>query len=115
MNNLKEHLEFKKGDKVEWCGLLGTVEYVDYGSEYPVHVCGIPSENVLPWRENFTLCGRLFLNHTKPSLILIERAKIKKKMKIEAWANVYENGEINLYENELDAREGSAFYMGGQI
>jgi hypothetical protein len=68
---------FKTNDKVEAFGLTGTVVRVNDGS----HMYSV----VVVWDNGgcdyFTLDGRLYTNHLRPSLLLVDRPKKKVKKK----------------------------------
>lgn len=64
---------FKKGDRVSWLGLKGTVDEVfEHDFLYPVKVVFDLNDNVLD--ESFTLEGALYVSQ-KPSLKLLKKKK----------------------------------------
>lgn len=97
-------MEFKKGDRVAAFGLTGVVCGTEESITYPIAV---------RWDngclDSFMEDGRLYEHYKEPSLKLIERPK--KKMKIEAWANVYSTGVHSLHYTKEDAEISSKNYQ----
>ena len=69
-------MNFKKGDKVNWCGVEGVIDnWVD--GAYPICIV------VKGLSRTFTLDGRYYTYHTEPSLKLIECGEGNCEFKIE--------------------------------
>lgn len=98
-------MRFRIGDKVEWCGLLGTVDddEPEFYEEYPLTVnfdCDVDFEPV------FTIDGKFSIFHKEPSLKLISR----KRYTVQKYKVLYKDTESSddllisdlFYESEDD-------------
>lgn len=88
---MSDKTKFKVGDIVEAFGVRGEVVEAHDSGAYPVSIHFTPID-CFEW---FTENGRLHNWHLKPSLILIERPKKKRKetRTVERWMNIYQGAD----------------------
>ena len=90
---------FKVGDKVRAFGLDGVVRCITFSGRVVVRYSDLDLDEI------FTLDGKAETHHKEPSLILVERPKVKVTKTIEKWLNVYpsQSGGLIYYNSESTA------------